>query len=129
MIFGTRSFNLRLQNFYFKKHLNFMQDLSAMPYSCLLILILYVTMRFAIIFRYLNFNSQYDFIKNGNINHSFFINVIIFHAILVAKTRISTPLMMEKPVRSPMVPPIADSMSANFAVLSFSILSNVGVTN
>ena len=31
---------------------------------------------------------------------------------------ISTPLMMEKPVRSPIVPPIADSMSTYFAALS-----------
>ena len=35
--------------------------------------------------------------------------------------------MMENPVRSPMVPPIADNMSTNFAALSFVILSNVGV--
>ena len=36
--------------------------------------------------------------------------------------------MMEKPVRSPMVPPIADNMSTNFADLSLVILSNVGVS-
>ena len=36
--------------------------------------------------------------------------------------------MIENPVRSPMVPPIADNMSTNFAALSFSILSNVGVS-
>ena len=36
--------------------------------------------------------------------------------------------MMEKPVRRPMVPPIADNMSTNFAALSFVILSNVGVS-
>ena len=42
--------------------------------------------------------------------------------------KISTALMMENPVRSPMVPPIADNMSTNFAALSFSILSNVGVS-
>ena len=35
---------------------------------------------------------------------------------------------MENPVRSPMVPPIADSMSTNFAALSLVILSNVGVS-
>ena len=35
--------------------------------------------------------------------------------------------MIEKPVSSPMVPPIADNMSANFAALSFVILSNVAV--
>ena len=43
------------------------------------------------------------------------------------KYRISTPLIMENPVRSPMVPPIAD-ISTNFAALSFVILSNVGVS-
>ena len=31
--------------------------------------------------------------------------------------------MMENPVRSPMVPPIADNMSTNFADLSLMILS------
>ena len=36
-------------------------------------------------------------------------------------------LMMENPVRSPMVPPIADNIFANFAPLSFVILSIVGV--
>ena len=36
--------------------------------------------------------------------------------------------MMENPVRSPMVPPIADNMSTNFAALSFFILSKVGVS-
>ena len=35
---------------------------------------------------------------------------------------------MENPVRSPMVPPIADNMSTNFADLSLMILSNVGVS-
>ena len=35
--------------------------------------------------------------------------------------------MIENPVRRPIVPPIADSMSENFAELSFVILSNVGV--
>ena len=43
------------------------------------------------------------------------------------KNKISTPLMMENPVRSPIVPPIADNMSTNFAALSSVILSNVGV--
>ena len=48
--------------------------------------------------------------------------------IFPVKYRISTALMMENPVRSPMVPPIADSMSTNFAALSLVILSNVGVS-
>ena len=52
---------------------------------------------------------------------------MIFKIILAAKYRISTPLMIENPVRSPMVPPIADNMSTNFAALSLVILSNVGV--
>ena len=41
---------------------------------------------------------------------------------------ISTPLMIENPVKSPIVPPIVDSMSENFADLSFVTLSNVGVS-
>ena len=48
--------------------------------------------------------------------------------IFAAKYKISTALMMENPVRRPMVPPIADIMSTNFAALSFVILSNVGVS-
>ena len=47
---------------------------------------------------------------------------------LTAKYTISTPLIIEKPVRSPIVPPIADSLSTNFAALSLVILSNVGVS-
>ena len=47
---------------------------------------------------------------------------------LVTQQRISTPLMMENPVRSPMVPPKADNWSTNFAALSLVILSNVGVS-
>ena len=45
-----------------------------------------------------------------------------------AKYKISTPPMMENPVRSPMVPPIADNMSTNFAALSLVILSKDGVS-
>ena len=48
--------------------------------------------------------------------------------IFAAKQRISTPLMMENPVSSPMVPPIAETQSTNFADLSLVILSNVGVS-
>ena len=33
--------------------------------------------------------------------------------------------MMENPVRSPMVPPIADNMSTNFAALSLVMLSKL----
>ena len=36
--------------------------------------------------------------------------------------------MIEKPVSSPMVPPIADKISTNFAALSFVTLSKVGVS-
>ena len=56
---------------------------------------------------------------------------IIYFAIKIifpAKKRISTPLMIENPVRSPIVPPIADNMSTNFAALSLVIRSNVGVS-
>ena len=48
--------------------------------------------------------------------------------ILRAKYIISTPLIIENPVKSPMNPPIADIMSSGFAALSFVILSNVGVS-
>ena len=44
------------------------------------------------------------------------------------KYPISTPLMMENPVKSPIVPPIAESLSTNFADVSFVIRSNVGVS-
>ena len=47
---------------------------------------------------------------------------------LAEKYKISTALMMENPVRSPMVPPIADNISTNFAARSLVILSNVGVS-
>ena len=48
--------------------------------------------------------------------------------ILVAKYIISTALMIENPVRSPIVPPIADSISINLADLSLMILSKAGVS-
>ena len=54
--------------------------------------------------------------------------LVIFVTILTAKYPISIALMIENPVRSPMVPPIADSMSINFAALSMVIVSNVGVS-
>ena len=53
---------------------------------------------------------------------------ILFEKILMAKKIISTPLIIENPVRSPMVPPIADIISTNLAALSFVTLSNVGVS-
>ena len=52
----------------------------------------------------------------------------ILKRILKEKYKISTALMIEKPVRSPIVPPIAESMSTNFAALAFVTLSNVGVS-
>ena len=36
---------------------------------------------------------------------------------------------MENPVKSPIVPPMAESMSTNFAALSFVTLSNTGELN
>ena len=54
--------------------------------------------------------------------------LVIFVTILIAKYPISIALMIENPVRSPMVPPIADNMSINFAALSMVIVSNVGVS-
>ena len=53
---------------------------------------------------------------------------MVFQIIMKAKYPISTALINENPVRSPMVPPIADNMSTNFAALSLVILSNVGVS-
>ena len=44
------------------------------------------------------------------------------------KYKISTALIIENPVRSPIVPPIADKISVNFAALSFVTLSKVGVS-
>ena len=69
-------------------------------------------------------------------NHDFMtvkeLNVYFLFKLLKRKLavwyRISTALMMKNPVRSPMVPPIADNMSTNFAALSLVILSNVGVS-
>ena len=52
----------------------------------------------------------------------------ILKRILNKKYKISTALMIEKPVRSPIVPPIAESMSTNFAALSLVTLSNTGVS-
>ena len=46
-----------------------------------------------------------------------------------AKYIISTALIIEKPVKRPIVPPIADNISTNFAALSFVILSYVDVSN
>ena len=51
-----------------------------------------------------------------------------FEDIFITKYTISTALMMENPVRRPIVPPIADNMSTGFAALSLVILSNVGVS-
>ena len=48
--------------------------------------------------------------------------------IFVAKYTISTPLIIENPVRSPMVPPMADNMSTALAALSLVIRSNDGVS-
>ena len=63
-------------------------------------------------------NKVYCYLMN-------FCFLIFIRIILAPKYKISTPLMIEKPVRSPIVPPIADNMSTNFAALSFVILSNV----
>ena len=48
--------------------------------------------------------------------------------ILMIKYTISTPLIIENPVRRPMVPPIADNISTGLAALSLVTLSNVGVS-
>ena len=51
-----------------------------------------------------------------------------FNENLTTKYKISTPLIIENPVRRPIVPPIADNTSINLAALSLVILSNVGVS-
>ena len=51
--------------------------------------------------------------------------VVINKCNLSKKNTVSTPLMMENPVRSPMVPPMADNMSTNLAALALVILSKV----
>ena len=58
----------------------------------------------------------------------YFIFLIDLENDLNKKYMISMPLMMENPVRRPIVPPIADNMSTNLAALSLVILSNVGVS-
>ena len=46
----------------------------------------------------------------------------MFQIIFPRKYMISTALMREKPVRSPMVPPIADSWSTNLAARSYRVI-------
>ena len=48
--------------------------------------------------------------------------------ILDMKYNISTPLMMENPVKRPIVPPTTATMSDSLILLSFLITSNVGVS-
>ena len=48
--------------------------------------------------------------------------------ILNVKYIISIALINENPVRRPIVPPMADSLSTNFAALSLVTLSKVGVS-
>ena len=48
--------------------------------------------------------------------------------ILTAKYEISTPLIMENPVNSPIVPPTAASLVSKFAFSSLVILSNIEVS-
>ena len=49
--------------------------------------------------------------------------------ILIAKYTISTAVMMENPVRSPIVPPISESMFTNVVALSLVTLVNTRSTN
>ena len=66
-------------------------------------------------------------VKNKKIRSRtyFRLSLSILKRILTPKYTISTPLMIEKPVRSPIVPPIADNISTNLAALSLVILSKV----
>ena len=48
------------------------------------------------------------------------------NTIFKAKYPISTPLLIENPVSSPIVPPIAERISTNLADLSLIILSKTG---
>ena len=95
-----------------------------------------------IILHFIHLAAKNILISNNKITYNNTIHTITFHfvfsifpqslllvqMVLIMKKRISTPLMMENPVSSPMVPPIADNMSTNFAALSLMILSNVGVS-
>ena len=84
--------------------------------------------------KYIYLQTQHDvlilFIRVGNIVPQcyYFLVLTKERTSLNAKYIISTPLIIEKPVRRPIVPPIADSLSTNFAALSLVILSNVGVS-
>ena len=53
------------------------------------------------------FSPKYQFLAS--------LGVLCLIAIFALKYKISTPLMIENPLRSPMVLPLADSMSTNFA--------------
>ena len=66
--------------------------------------------------------------RSSILNASIYLFLMQPNIIFVAKYIISTPLMMENPVRSPMVPPIAESMSTNLADLSLMMRSKVGVS-
>ena len=74
------------------------------------------------------FAFQIGHIEIGKATKSFFYFLMTARIIFTAKKIISIPLMTENPVRSPIVPPIADNISTNFAASSFVILSNVGVS-
>ena len=57
-----------------------------------------------------------------------YLNFVKLLIILNIKYIISIALIRENPVRSPIVPPIADNLSTNFAALSLVTLSKVGVS-
>ena len=57
-----------------------------------------------------------------------FLDLQMFPMLLKMKYRISIALITENPVKSPMVPPTAEIQSAIFILLSFVILSKVGVS-
>ena len=72
---------------------------------------------------------MFEYIKSRNYKLKYYLFFFMISKIIfMVKYKISTPLIIENPVSSPMVPPIADNMSTNFAALSFVILSNVGVS-
>ena len=70
--------------------------------------------------------------ESKEFNYFSFNSALIFEKypirIFTAKYIISTPLIIENPVKSPIVPPIAESWSTNVAPLSLVTLSNVGVS-
>ena len=62
------------------------------------------------------------------LEHRKYFYLLAFKTILSAKYKISRRLMIEKPVRRPMVPPTVARILVNFAALSLVTRSKVGLS-